>query len=305
MKVFSSAKAYMAATLYALIIGFSFVFVKQCLPLADPMTILAHRFLASIIGAALPLAFGWVKLEVSLKDFLPILPIAVLYPVLFFLFQVLGLQSVSASEAGIIQAAIPVFTMILAALIIKERTTLMQKLSLLLSVGGVIFLFVMKGMDAQRGSILGIVLMVLSTLSHACYGVLARKVTRSYKPMDLTYIMVAIGFVFFNAFSLISHAARGTVGDYFRPLSSPIYVISIVYLGVLSSLVTAMLSNYALSKMPASRMSVFSNLSTLVTVLAGVVILKEQLFAYHWIGAAVILVGLAGMIGFGAKQEAG
>lgn len=305
MSISSAVKAYIAATIYALIIGFSFIFVKVCLPLADPLTVLAHRFTASLIGALIPLALGRVKLSITARDFLPILPIAVLYPVLFFLFQVLGLKSVSASEGGIIQATIPIFTMILASVLIKEKTTLLQKLSLLLSVGGVIYLFAMKGLGGQQNSAGGIALMLLSTLSHASYGVLARKVTRRYRPMDLTYMMVAIGFISFNAVALVSHMARGTALSFFAPLKNPAYIGSILYLGVLSSLVTAMLSNYAFSKIDASKMSVFNNLSTLVTVLAGVVILKETLYAYHWIGTAVILLGLVGVIFFGRKKPGG
>ncbi len=60
---------------------------------------------------------------------------------------------------------IPVFTLLFAALFLKERTNWLQKLSICLSVFGIIFILVMTG--AQFGYInwLGIILLLVSTLS--------------------------------------------------------------------------------------------------------------------------------------------
>lgn len=63
---------------------------------------------------------------------------------------------------------------------------------------------------------------------------------------------------------------------------------------MLSSLVTAYLSNYALSKIKASQMSLFLNLATLITIVAGVVLLDEHLRWYHIVGGVAILCGLIG-----------
>ncbi len=41
-------------------------------------------------------------------------------------------------------------------------------------------------------------------------------------------------------------------------------------------------------------MSVFNNLSTLVTVVAGVLLLNETLYYYHIIGIMSILIGILG-----------
>lgn len=81
------AAAYLAAILNALIIGFSFIFVKIALQSANPFDILAHRFTAAFICAMLPVLFGWIKLSVSWKNVLAILPLAILYPALFSVFR--------------------------------------------------------------------------------------------------------------------------------------------------------------------------------------------------------------------------
>ncbi|MCY8733839.1 DMT family transporter, partial [Bacillus inaquosorum] len=68
----------------------------------------------------------------------------------------------------------------------------------------------------------------------------------------------------------------------------------IVYLGVLSSLVTSFLSNYTLSRIEAFKMSAFNHVSTIVTMIAGVVILNESLAWYHLVGAVCIIIGVLG-----------
>ncbi|KAA6449008.1 DMT family transporter [Bacillus atrophaeus] len=286
--------AYIAAILNALIIGCSFLFVKIALQSANPFDILAHRFTLSFAAATIPVLFGWVKLSISLKDVLSILPLALLYPALFFSFQAFGLVYSSSSEAGIIQAAIPIFTMVFAAYFLKERPSRAQKGFTCLSVAGVIVIFAMKGVQVESASLKGSVLILLSALSSAAYNTAARKMTQRFRLMELTYLMSAIGFLTFNGIALIQHGAAGTISQYFAPFREADFIISMIYLGILSSLVTSYLSNYALSQIEAFKMSAFNNLSTLVTMLAGVAVLHETLAFYHLIGALCIIIGVLG-----------
>lgn len=297
----NNTKAYFAAILNALIIGLSFLFTKLALTVTNPLNILAHRFTMSFIAVSVPVLIGWIKLNISRKDILSILPLALFYPALFFSFQAFGLVYISSSEAGIIQAVVPVFTMILATIFLGENINLLQKISLMLSVGGVIYIFLMKGINLGSTSFAGIVLIVLSAFSSACYNVMARKKTKKYKPADLTYIMILIGFLSFNIISVADNIIKGTFTDYFVPLTKPIFLISILYLGILSSLITSLLANYSLSKMDATKMSVFANLSTLITMVAGVIFLHEELKSYHAIGAIMIIMGIIGTNFLGSK----
>ncbi|GAA0720742.1 DMT family transporter [Clostridium malenominatum] len=303
MEISDKSKPYFAAILYAFIIGFSFLFIKLTLTVATPLDTLAHRFTISFVFASIPVLFKWIRLDISKKDIANILPLALFYPAMFFAFQILGLVYVSSSEAGIIQATTPIFTMILATFFLKERSSGLQKASLFLSVIGVIYIFFMKGISFKNNTFIGILFIFLSSLSFASYNVLARKMTKKYALIDLTYIMTAIGFLAFNLMSLINHSLKGTVKYYFKPFTSPLFVISIIYLGVLSSLITSLLSNYALSKIEASKMSVFSNLSTLITMVAGVIFLNEKLEYFHIIGAIMILLGIIGTNFLNKKTE--
>lgn len=286
--------AYIAAVTYAFIVGFSFLFVKLGLTITDPMDTLAHRFTVSFLAISIPVLLGKIQLNFTRKDIIDILPLAVLYPAMFFGFQVSGLVYTTSSEAGIILASTPIFTMFLASYFLKEKTSSLQSISLGLSVAGVIYILVMKGASFETSQILGTSLLLLSSLSFAGYSVLARPLTKKFKPLELTFLMLTIAFLTFNILSLIRHGMNGTIDHYFEPLTNPVFLISILYLGVLSSLGTSWLSNYALSKIEASKMSVFGNLATLISMIAGVIFLQEQLEYYHVIGAIMIIAGILG-----------
>jgi drug/metabolite transporter (DMT)-like permease len=177
---------------------------------------------------------------------------------------------------------------------LKEHTTKWQKISTILSVAGVIYIFVMKDLNVELANLKGAILILLSALSSAGYNVLARKMTKHYQVFDLTLMMTIIGCVVFNVMSIIAHITNHTLSLYFSPFTNGEFLVSILYLGILSSLCTSFLSNYALSKIEASKMSVFSNLATLITMIAGVIFLHEKMQYFHIIGAVIIVIGVIG-----------
>ncbi|WP_042164438.1 DMT family transporter [Paenibacillus gorillae] len=288
-----NVSAYLAAIAYAVIIGFSFLFVKVTVAAAHPLDVLAHRFSIGLIAVAIPFLLGWVRIRIKLRDIWRIAPLALFSPVLFFFFQTYGMINASSSEGGIILATVPIFTLLLASFFLKERTSLVQKLSLFLSVAGVVFMFMMKdGLDTSNFK--GLLLLLLSAVSFAGYSVLTRPLAQKYAPMEITLVTTGIGFIVFLSVSLIRHTAEGTLQSFFQPFAQPSYVLALFYLGVVSSVGTTLLSSFALSRLEASKVSVFSNLSTLISIMAGALILNERITIYHVIGAIMIIVGVLG-----------
>lgn len=285
---------YTAAVSYAIITGLSFLFGKIALSSVDPIDMLAHRFSASFIAVLLLLLFKFVKVSYSFERIKKILPLALLYPMAFFAFQTFGLQYASSSEAGILTAAGPVFTLILASIILNEKSTTLQKISVIISVSGVIYITLMKTSSFEINSIKGIIFLLLSALSFSGYSIMARVLTRDFSSTELSVIMITISFVVFNAIALAKNLSNGTLNTFLAPFTNPSFVVSVIYLGVLSSLVTSLLSNYILSKIEASKMSVFANLATVISIVAGVVFLNEKIFYYHIIGSILIVGGVIG-----------
>lgn len=290
----SNKKVYMSAILYSIIVGLSFLFGKIALNSVDPIELLAYRFTASFIAVLIPILFKWIKVDLSKDKIKKILPLALFYPLMFFGFQAYGLKYASSSETGILQGAIPIFTLIIASYCLKERTNIYQKLSILLSVSGIIYITIMKSTSIEFTSLKGIILILLSCISFSCYSVLARILTKDFSNMELSAVMTIISFIVFNTFSIIKHLMNGTLGALFTPLKNINFILSILYLGVLSSLVTSILTNYILSKIEASKMSVFVNIAPIISIIAGAIILGEKIYYYHIIGSILIIIGVLG-----------
>lgn len=286
--------AYISAILHTLITGLSFLFVKTALKSASPTDVLAFRFTASFIALMIPILFKRVHIDYAGKNLLKICALALLYPIAFFSFQTFGLVHATSSEGGILASTAPIFTMVLSAVFLDEKTTFHQKASIFLSVMGVVYIFIMKGAIFDFTRVLGITLLLLSTLSVCGYNILARSALRQFSVTEVTFMMNLLGFLIFNITAVGTHLWKGTLNQFLIPLQNTEFIIAILYLGILSSLVTSLLNNYALTKLEAARMSVFGNLRTVVTIFAGVFFLKEQLFSYHIIGSLMIILGVIG-----------
>ena len=301
-----NAKGYSAALLYAFIIGLSFMFVKIALKYSSSLDLLAHRFTLAFICIAVPILVGKFKLNISIKDFLKLSPLALFFPITFFLFQTFGLELVPSSEAGIIQATAPIFTIIFAFLLLREKINYKQGFSVFLSVGGVIFISLINGANMADFNIWGTIFILSSTLATAIYSVLTRKYVSNYSLYDFTFVMTSLGFIAFNISAIVEHLVLGTwsLSGFYAPLADRNFVIAVIYLGIPSSFMTGFLVNYSLKKIEASRMSIFNNLAVVIAIVAGAVFLNETIFWYHIVGAVMITVGVFGVSIFGSNQNA-
>lgn len=106
--------------------------------------------------------------------------------------------------------------------------------------------------------------------------------------------MITISFIAFTGLAIYKNMMQGSMAEFFLPLKSAKFILSIFYLGVLSTLATSLLTNFALSKLEASKMIVFSNLGTVISIVAGVIFLNEAIFYYHIIGSLMIVGGVLG-----------
>ena len=89
-------KAYMAAIGLALIVGFSFMITKLTIGTASPIETLAHRFTVSFITLLTLILTGTIKLKLTKEEIKVLLPLSFFYPILFFSFQIYGLQYIAS-----------------------------------------------------------------------------------------------------------------------------------------------------------------------------------------------------------------
>jgi drug/metabolite transporter (DMT)-like permease len=278
--------------------------VKIGLKYATPMDLLAHRFSAASICLAFLWFFGLVKLPpFKFKKAKYLFLLSLPYPLLFFTLQTFGLQHSSVSEAGIIFATTPIITVIAASIFLKEKTSLLQKIGIILTIVGILYIIFLAGDISGSNNLKGLLLLMLSVFTIVLYYILGKLVSPRFSVIEITVWMIILAFLVFNGFSLITHIQSNSLNQFFEPLLEFEFLWAILYLGILSSLLSAILTNFALSKISASKIAVFNNLSPLISIAGGVFILGEKLYNYHIIGGLLVLIGIAMTIFFKNRKS--
>ncbi|ERK30558.1 DMT family transporter [Clostridium intestinale] len=294
MKIDKKIIPYFTALITNIIFGLSFLFTKKALMVSTPITLVAFRFLLAFIIMSLLIAFKVIKVNYKNKPMKWLIVLAIIEPIIYFIFETYGLQRTSSSLGGLMIALIPIVVTILAIYFLNEKPSRKQVLSIILSVSGVVLIILMDGSKNSGNSILGVLFLGVAVFSAAFFNIIARKISKHFTAIEVTYFMMFLGAIFFNIVSISNHILNRSLSNYFEPLKSSSFVLSILYLGILSSIVAYFLANFTLSKMEASKSAVFANISTIVSILAGVIFLKENFHLYHTIGSGMILIGVWG-----------
>lgn len=304
MKNKSNIIPYFTAIITNFIFGLSFLFSKQALNVAFPLELLSFRFLIAWLVMTVLIIIKVIKVNYKNKSMKWLLILAIIEPITYFLFETYGLQRTSTSLGGLMIALIPIVVTILAVYLLKEKPSAKQIISIILSVTGVMLIIIMENSNDSGGStILGIFLLGGAVFSAALFNIIARKISRDFTAIEVTYFIMLIGAIFFNILSIINHAMNKNLSEYFLPFKSRSFISSVLYLGIISSVLAYFLINYTLSKMEASRSAVFANISTIVSIAAGVAVLHESFHLYHVLGSIMILLGVWGTNYYSMKSD--
>ncbi len=292
---------YIAAIITASIFGFSFLFTKDALDVVSPIHLLAFRFGLAALAMFFLWLFRIIKINYSGKKMGLLLLLAVVQPGLYFIFETAGINLTTSSEAGLMIALIPVVVTIFASIFLREKPVRIQIFFILLSVSGVIFIIFMKGTTSVKNNFLGMFFLGGAVLMAAIYNILSRKLSLNFRPVEITFIMMFSGAVLFNLIALSQ--LRGNISQYLLPLTDLKVLGSILYLGLLSSIVAFFMMNYTLSRIEAAQSAVFANLTTIISILAGVFVRNEPFYWFQIVGGIMIITGVWGTNYFGLQKK--
>lgn len=264
------------------IFGLSFLFTKNALDYVPVYTFLSYRFFVATVAMLVLISSRIVKLEK--KPYWKLWKVAIFQPVLYFIFETNGLKFAASSEAGMLIAMIPIVIVVLSPFLLKEKIKWFQIVFAFMSFIGVV-LIIGYG-EKMSGSLFGKLLILGAVFSAAFYNIFSRKLSKQFKPEEITFFMMITGFLFFTSLSIFT---RQFTLNFAKPV-----IVSALYLGILSSTVAFFLVNFMVSKVSPTISSLFSNLTTIVSVLAGSIIKNEVIRPLQILGMVMILVALFG-----------
>lgn len=296
---------YYAGIGYSVLIGFAFLGIKLCQGAGTQLEILTYRFNFAFLAALIMYVFKMSKSNIRDRNThggnLKMLLLAVFTYIVFIVFQVVGMFYTTSVVGAIVLALIPIMVQIIASLILKEKGNLKQNLFICLSVGSVIT-SVVAGNGIGEVGLLGVAIYVLAALGMAVSNTSVRYVRAKYTPFDVSFVMCAAGFVLCNIASVYTGLKTGTLDQYFEPLKDIEFVAGTAFLGIGCILASSQLVAFALSKLPAINAAIFGNLSTAISIIVGVVIIKEPFSVVQLLCVLCIIIGVAGVSYYGNKK---
>lgn len=273
-------KYYIIAVLFAISIGLSPLVIKLIYTQVSSITILAHRFLIALILLTI-----MVKEKPSITILKQLLPLSLLFPIGMFLFQILALENGTTIEVTIVQACLPILSLIGAIVFHKQKVDKIKILFVLLSMFGILLILFQKG--KIRFS-LGIVYALLSIVAWAIYTIKVKSYLNKFDTETISYSIIMHATIILNTYALI------TQKDYFIALQNTHYLLGVNFLGVCSTAFSIIAMVYMIQNIGVFQASIFTNLATVITILAGIFVLKESATIIHYIGIVMVLIGVIG-----------
>ena len=219
------------------------------------------------------------------------------------LFETTGFTKTSAVTAGVILSLMPIFACVIESLILKEGTTTSQKIFLILGVIGVIYIGINTNTSDGKDTVFGIACLLIATIAGPTYLVFSRKCAGKFTSLEITYFSCLLGTIVFNVINVVKCLWKGNIVDYFKPYFDSQNWLGFITLSIISTIFCTLMNNFSMSKLQASTVAAFSGVSTIVTILVGVVFLDEKLYYFHYIGFVLILARMIGVSYIAIKKD--
>lgn len=281
----SSFLPYLALMGTVVFWGLSFVSSKTILNAGvPPMTMAFSRFLIASVLLQVLLRIREPSARLRRPDILPLMASGFFGVTVYFFFESRGIRLTSASNASLIIATIPVFTVLAELVFRRKGISLPQWGGVLLSVAGVWIITRKPGEAAAAVPILGDLMMLGACLSWVVYISLSRDLHNRLSSLAITAWQAVFGTLFLAPIALAEYPQWVPIG--------PATAANILYLAVFCSSLGNFLYVYALSRLGPIAVSPSVNLIPVVGVLGGVILLREPLSLLQAAGGVVIVTGV-------------
>jgi drug/metabolite transporter (DMT)-like permease len=274
----------------------SFLWIKLALDEIGPNTLVAWRVLFGLLfagGAVFLQRKAWPRDWVSWFPFLLLGATSIAIP---FVLITWGELSIDSAVASILNATVPLFTIVIAHLFLQDdKMTLQRVVGLFIGFIGVVVLLSEDLTAGAQNSILGQAAVILASIFYAASSVYARRKTgsspglvRGAAPLvSATAIMWVVAPIFESPF---------------KTPQLPLTWIAVLWLGVLGSGLALILWYYLLHEIGPTRTGMVTYIFPLGGVILGVIFLNEHLSWQLAVGALLIISSIV-VVNWQAKKS--
>lgn len=280
--------AIFAAFIASAIYGVNHTIAKGLMPLyIEPFGFILLR----VTGAAI---LFWIislfapREKIATADWPRILGCAVFGMVINMLFFFKGLSLSTPINSSVIITLSPIIVLILAAILIKEKITLLKTLGIIVGMSGAIVLVLFsKGEIFNAPNIpLGNLLFIINAFSYGLYLILVKPLTKKYHSITLMKWLFLLA-VFINLPVTVNEFMD--VNWTSLPFDA-IWKMGFVVLG--TTFMTYLLNIYALKQLSPSTISAFIYLQPLIAISFAIAVGADRLTIVKGIAALLVFAGV-------------
>lgn len=276
--------------------GISFISTKVLLQEYPPVSIAFFRQFVALVPLSILFVRKKAYFRLSLKIVLHMTVATLFGIVLYFVCENFGMKYISASEASIIVATIPVFTLLIDAAVNRKRLE-WRTLALILCSWVGVYLVISAGgnQEGRTGNIKGSLLVFGAMVSWIVYTLISKRLSERYSSLQMTSIQTLISIPLFIPFVWNERAM------WHWP--SEAALIHLVFLGVFCSALAYVFYLHGISTLGPAVASSYLNLIPLVTLATGALFLNEKMAWIQLAGAFLILTSLGLISIFNLRQK--
>lgn len=284
MKPKTAIEAFLAVALW----GASFVATKVALAEITPLAVVVMRFALGLVTIGIVLAIRR-QLHLPRRSDVAWLALLGLNGITVHqLLQANGLVTTTATNSGWLVALIPIFTAVLAWLVVGEAFGTSKIAGLAVAAAGTLVIIGRGAISAQllRNATTGDLLMLASAVNWALFTALSKRVMGRYPPGLLIAFIMAFGWLLMLPLT----ALQGGLATAWR--MSPAAWTGVVFLGIFCSGLAYVFWYDALAETDAAALSSFIYLEPLVTVVLAALIIGEAITWPVVAGGGTIMLGV-------------
>ena len=264
----------------------SFMWIKIAIEEVEPLTLVAYRVLFGLIFGIGVILVQRTPLPRNFKEWSPLLLLGLTNVAAPFFLITWGEKSIDSGVASILNATVPLFTILTAHFMLQDdKMTTPKVMGLLVGFAGVVVLM-SEDIGKSQSSIIGQLAVILAAVFYAGSSIYIRKVTQNTAPIlrSAGPLLSATIIMWVAAFSAESPIVVPT---------QPITWIALLWLGLLGSGLAFVLMFQLMHEIGPTRSTMVTYLFPLGGVTLGVIFLNEALTWEIVTGAALIIGSLA------------
>jgi drug/metabolite transporter (DMT)-like permease len=280
----------LASASASVITGTALVATRFVVSGSDGLTIATLRY---VIAACclLPLVPLFDRMNVTLRDLLPIAFLGLLYFGLFPWCISAAMKFTTASGGSIVLACTPAATLLLGNLTGREEWSIRKALGVIFAIIGAGAAIGHIGFDFTAAAWRGDLAMIAATLLGAIYAIFSKPYLKKYSPLVVTAIAMAAGAIGLLVFWTAIDLPQGL------PHLDPKGWLWIFYIGIAGGALSFFLYAWALGQTAPTTTMILLPLNPIAAIITGSLFLGEPLYSELFLGLALVIIGIILVVG--------